>query len=240
MGDARMYQIALVEDMAQDAGRFRTCLQRFQDEKKVAISCTHYETAEAFLESYRSQFSIVFMDIRMDGMDGMKAARKLREKDQTVVLIFLTSLAQYAVLGYEVDALDYMLKPLTYPALEMKLTRALSRVKTEAQEVTINVGTQTLRIPESALQYIEVYGHNLQYRTTEETLRGYGTLKEAEKRLPAGRFFRVNNQTIISLRHIQQVNANMVTVAGREFDISRTWKKSFLEAFHQYCFQEER
>lgn len=235
-----MYQIAIVEDSMQDVGRFNTCLQRFKEEKNADFSCAHFPSAEDFLEGYHSQFDIVFMDIRMGGMDGMKAAHKLREKDQTVILIFLTSLTQYAVQGYEVDALDYILKPLTYPALEMKLTRALSRVKHSEQEVVINAGQKTIRVPESSLQYIEVFGHNLQYKMQTDTIRGYGTLKDVEKRLPEGHFFRLNNQTIINLRHIQQVNGNTVTVANREFDISRTWKKSFLEAFHQYCFLEEK
>lgn len=235
-----MYQIAIVEDSMQDVGRFNSCLQRFREEKKIELSCVHFASAEEFLESYRSQFEIVFMDIRMSGMDGMKAAHKLREKDQTVILIFLTSLAQYAVQGYEVDALDYILKPLTYAAMEMKLTRAIGRVKRNEQEIVINAGSKTIRIPESSLKYIEVFGHNLQYKTTDDTIRGYGTLKEVEKRLPAEGFFRLNNQTIVNLRHIQRVNSSTVTVGDREFDISRRWKKDFLEAFHRYCATDVR
>lgn len=233
-----MYQIAIVEDSMQDVGRFNTYLQRFREEKSAELSCTHFTSAEAFLASYRSQFDIVFMDIRMEGMDGMKAAHRLRERDQTVVLVFLTSLAQYAVQGYEVDALDYILKPLTYPALEMKLTRALGRVKRNEQEILINAGAETIRLLESSLKYIEVFGHNLQYKTTEDTIRGYGTLKDAEKRLPPEGFFRLNNQTIVNLRHVQRINSNTVTVGEREFDISRKWKKDFLEAFHRYCATE--
>ena len=107
-----MYRIAIVEDEEQDYLRAQGYLNRYGQEKNISFNIQRYESAEVFLTNYQSQHDIVFMDIRMGGMDGMRAARKLREMDQAVILIFLTSLAQYAVQGYEVDALDYILKPL--------------------------------------------------------------------------------------------------------------------------------
>ena len=229
-----MYRIAIVDDAEQDSRRLTAFLTRFQEEKGVDLQAEWLQSAEIFLEKYQRQYDIVFMDIRMGGMDGMRAAHKLREIDQTVILIFLTSLAQYAVQGYEVDALDYILKPITYPALELKLQKALSRCKKETEEIVISVGTERYRVPAADLAYIEVFEHHLHYKTATDIIKGYGTLKDVEKLLPEKGFFRVNNQTIVNLRRVQRISGNTVTVDEREFDISRMRKKDFLSEFHRY------
>ena len=91
-----------------------------------------------------------------------------------------------------------------------------------------------MRVPENELVWVEVYEHHLHYKTAHDVLRGYGTLKEVEARLPENVFFRVNNQTILNLRYVQRISGNLVTAAGRSFEISRMRKKEFLAQFHRY------
>lgn len=105
-----MYRIAVVEDQENDVQRLQNALHQYEQEKQVTFTCKHWKSAENFLEQYDHQYDIIFMDIRLPGMDGMQAARQLRQKDHAVLLVFLTSLAQYAVEGYEVEAIDYILK----------------------------------------------------------------------------------------------------------------------------------
>ena len=104
-----------------DAQRLQEVLHQYEQEKQVSFSCTHWKSGENVLEQYDHQYDIIFMDIRLPGMDGMQTARQLRRMDHTVLLVFLTSLAQYAVEGYEVEAVDYIIKPITYPALRLKM-----------------------------------------------------------------------------------------------------------------------
>ena len=121
-----MLKIAIVEDKQMEAQQLISHLDRFSQDRGEALQCHWVDNAVKFLEDYQWQYDIIFMDIQMPGIDGMRAAERLRAVDSTVVLIFVTSLAQYAIQGYSVGALDYILKPVNYPALALKLQRAVA------------------------------------------------------------------------------------------------------------------
>ena len=229
-----MYRIAIVDDDRADAERLTAYLARYGEEKQQRLDCACFPSADEFLASYRMQYDIIFMDIRMRGTNGMEAAQKLREKDQAVILIFLTSLAQYAVQGYEVDALAYILKPVTYPALKMKMEKAIVRCKKDAPDIVINTGGASVCVNADELKYVEIFDHNIQYRTASGVLKAYGTLKDVEAALPETGFFRLNKQTIVNLRYVTRIEGGNATVDGREFVISRQRKKEFLAHYHRY------
>jgi len=224
-----MFRIAIVEDRPNDAERLQVALSQYAQDKQIEISCTVWESAEAFLDQYKHQYEIIFMDIRLPGMDGMRAARHLREMDHTVLLVFLTTLAQYAVEGYEVEAIDYIIKPITYASLRLKMPRLLRRCSVEEQEIIIQSSEQSIKLRPSELMYVEIFDHHMQFMTQNGVIRSYGTLKEVEDALPEN-FFRVNNQTIVNLRFVKNVDKENVILDDREFPLSRRRRKGFLEA----------
>lgn len=226
-----MYRIAVVEDQQSDAKRLTTALEQYAQAKNLQFSINWIKNASDFLDQYRHQYEMIFMDIRMPGIDGMQAAHELREMDHTVVLVFLTSLAQYAVESYEVEATDYIIKPITNAALELKMPRILGRCKLDEGEVVIQSGGNATKLRPSELHYVEIFDHHIQFVTTGGVLRSYGTLKEVESGLPDG-FFRVNNQTIVNLRFVTRVGTADAMVADRSFPISRGRRKEFLSALH--------
>lgn len=128
-----MLRIAIVEDHESDAKRLTALLEAYAQKNGKRFAITWIANANTFLDSYQHQYELVFMDIRMPGLNGMMAAHELREMDHTVVLVFLTSLAQYAVESYEVEATDYILKPITAAALDLKLPRILNRCMVESE-----------------------------------------------------------------------------------------------------------
>ena len=142
-----MLRIAIVEDHESDAKRLTALLEAYAQKNGKRFAITWIANANTFLDSYQHQYELVFMDIRMPGLNGMMAAHELREMDHTVVLVFLTSLAQYAVESYEVEATDYILKPITAAALDLKLPRILNRCMVESEEeVVIQSGGTTTRL----------------------------------------------------------------------------------------------
>lgn len=131
-----MVNVAIVEDEDAAAAILSNCLDKYASAKRegVEFSVCRYHDAVSFLENYRSRFDIVFMDIQLPDLDGMEAAKKLRRLDSSVTLIFVTNMANFAVRGYEVDALDFIVKPVEYFSFALKLDRALERLKSTAEQ----------------------------------------------------------------------------------------------------------
>ena len=109
-----MVRIAIVEDEQEQADRLQSHIRRYGEEHQIGTQVTVCSNVITFLEQYKAEFDIVFMDIMMPMMNGMDAAHLLREKDDKVMLIFVTSMRQYALQGYDVAAADFIVKPVPY------------------------------------------------------------------------------------------------------------------------------
>ncbi len=231
-----MLEIAIIEDEEKEAVRLGGFLDRFSQESGVELRHCWHNGAASFLDGYQCQYDLVFMDIRLPDMDGMKAAQRLRELDSAVVLVFVTSLAQYAVQGYSVDALDYILKPVSYPAFALKMRRAVERCQQKRERwLLLNTNSGAVQLREFELCYVEIFDHHIRYHTQQANYDAYGTLKSVEGGLPRHSFFRCNNQCIINLRYVTKIGAGTVVVDGREFSLSRMRKKAFLEQLHRFA-----
>lgn len=231
-----MLRAALVEDSQEDAGKILLYLKQFGEKQRITFQTDHFFSAELFLDRYRPVYDIVFMDIELPGSNGMDAARKLRRIDPAVTLIFITNLSAFAVNGYEVDALDYMLKPVTYPMFQLKMQKAVRHIEKDGSgSLSIALkGQQIVRIPLTDLLYIEVRGHYLLYHTETSVYEARGSLRELEEKLISHHFLRCNNCYLVNLRHIRSVEDNVVIVGEDRLPISRPKKKSFLDGLTEY------
>ena len=154
-----MIHIAIVEDEESYVRQLLEYIERFQQEHFQEIKTSIFRDGDEILEKYSADYDIILMDIQMQFVDGMTAAEKIREMDKSVILMFITNMTSYAVKGYEVDALDYMVKPVEYFSFSQKLSRAMSRVKRKEERyilVPVETGVQKINIEE--LYYIESFG----------------------------------------------------------------------------------
>lgn len=237
-----MIRVAIVEDERVSAQALNNCLRRYGEENGTEFDVHFFTNAVDFLEAYRHNFEIVFMDVSMPGMNGMEASHRLREMDTQVVLVFVTSLAQYAVEGYEVDALDFVVKPVNYYSFKMKIKKALAAASRNTGTVlTVPYSSGFHYLKASDILYIEVQTHELIYHTVSSgNVTASGTLKTVEIQLMNDGFFRCNYCYLVNLNHVSKVVGNIVVVGGDELQISRNRKREFLQRLAQYYGQGGR
>mgnify|MGYP005777931861 FL=1 len=224
-----MMHIAVVEDDESDARTLSAYAEKAAKELGETTEIKHFADPVLFLEKYRADFDVVFMDIEMPGMNGLKAARLLREKDADVVLIFVTNMAQFALEGYEVDALDFIVKPVAYEQLRVKFARAVKRVMLHRGERIIVQGrTSSAVVSVPNINYIEVMNHRLTFHTADGNIEGTGSLTKLEDKLKAYDFSRCNACYLVNLDRVDKVSDGHVYIAGERLPVSRSRRTAFL------------
>ena len=166
----------------------------------------------------------------MPVMNGLEAAKRLRDKDENAVIIFVTSLAQYALKGYEVNALDFMVKPVSYPAFLFTMKRAEKAASAiRRADLVIEKRDGLVRAKANELLYVEVSGHTLSYHFADKTVETRGRLTDAERKLSERHFLRCNNCYLINPRHISSVKGYDLLIGGETLAISHPRRKQFME-----------
>ena len=151
-----MIKLAIVEDEDHFADELTDYIGKYSQESGTLFEVTRYRDGDEIAEEYTGEYDIILMDIQMQFMDGMTAAEHIRKLDKDVVIMFITNMINYAIRGYQVDALDYVLKPITYFAFSQKLERAVSRVRNRSQySVTISTRDGVMKIISDDIYYIE-------------------------------------------------------------------------------------
>lgn len=226
-----MIRIAIVEDERRERAHLRDCLAYMAEKEQLEFDIVEFGSGEEFLGGYQPVYDIVLMDIELPGINGMETAKALRRLDSFVLLVFVTNMVQYAVSGYEVDALNYILKPVNRFDFALKMNKAISRTaKRTEKSVQIRAGKDLYMLPVAAIRYLEVDGHYIVYHTTEGDYSEYITLKEAEKKLNKPYFVRCNRCYLVNLKYVSAVRDDVVQVGRDELLISRPQKKAFLNA----------
>lgn len=232
-----MIRVAIVEDDVSAAEVLAGYLQRYGEENNETFSVEKFGNAINFIENYSSSYDIVFMDIEMPHMDGMTAAKLLRKRDNLVTLIFVTNMAQFAIKGYEVEAMDFIVKPVEYNDFIFRIDKAVTRVRLrEETYITLhdNRDGAYVKILVPHIKYIEVINHTLIYHCEEGVFETYGTLKNVEKLLPESNFARCNSCYLVNLRYVNSVKDFICFVDGDKLKISQPKKKSFMKALNDY------
>ncbi len=230
-----MIRIAIVEDEASYARQLCGYLEQYAREKQCEMKVTCFSGGDEITARYRPEYDIILLDIDMPFLDGLSTARLIREQDQEVVLIFVTNLAQYAISGYAVDALDYILKPVSYFSFSQYLTRAISRIKRRTEEyLSVSSKGSIYKIGISSICYAEIQDHSLMICTKEKTYRAAGKMRDIEEKLKPYHFFRCHASYLINLEYVQGFQRGFVIVCEKEIPVSRSKKKEFLQVMADY------
>lgn len=230
-----MFHIAIVEDEVVYRDILKAYLKRYEEENSLHFKVSEFSDGDQIVHKYSADYDIIFMDIQMKFMDGMKAAEEIRKLDGKVILMFITNMTQYAIRGYEVDAMDYIVKPVEYFSFSQKLGRAIQRIpKKDSRVINVPVegGTSKLRLDE--IFYVESFGHDLEYRTVKGSVKSRGTLKDLEQELAPHGFFRSGKSYLVNLHYVDAVRNGCCYIGNDKLVISRQKKKEFMNALVKY------
>ena len=229
-----MFTIFVVEDEEKEYSHLQQLIQRFQSLHKVEIKLVHFADPVVFLNCYHKDADCVFMDIQLPHMNGMMASKQLREKDKRVPLVFITNYVQYAIEGYAVQALDYILKPMNYYSLEAILLKLLEMKKESEEAYLIFKNRDDItKIEFDKITYIEVEKHKIKIHTLDQVYTTWGTMKDFIAKVPES-FTLCNQSFLVNLKHVQSIQGNDVMVGNDRLAISRNRKAEFLNCFAAY------
>lgn len=225
-----MLRIAVVEDDKSCSELIKEYIEQYCKENAEEARISFFGDGIDIASDYTAQYDIIFFDIVMKHMDGLKAAEYIRKKDKNVILAFITSDARYAIKGYAVEALCFMVKPVSYSVFSKEFGRCVDKIKSgRGKYIILNTENGLDRIATDQIVYIESQNHKMMINTTERSYCVYETMKNLEEKLPKKQFVRCNNCYLVNLDYVKGVHGEYVVLTSRELKISRSRRKGFLE-----------
>ena len=230
-----MFRVAIVEDDPGQVKLLREYLERYTLACGCLFQISSYLDGDAITRNYRGGFDIILMDIDLPFVNGYTAAQMIRRHDPEVVILFITNLTQYAIKGYSVGALDYVLKPVTYFSFSEFMTRAIKRVsRREETYIAIPQGNGVQKLAISEIYYLESRDHYLFFHTKSGIYRIHGKMSEMEKRLDEHGFLRCHMSYLINPEYVKGYRDDWTYVGEAELPVSRSRKKVFFQKLMEY------
>ena len=223
-------KIAVVEDCSSDLKRLNECIENFFKEKSLGYEVQTFDSGLKFLDRAGEKFDVVFMDIELPDCDGMETAKRLRRENQSIIIVFVTNLAQFAV-----D--DYIVKPVNYGGFKLRMERVLRKYNADRSNERIMVktdsGSAVLYVND--ITFVEVIGHKVVYhRTNGSVVETKDSLSNVTSELKRYGFVSCNRCYLVNLRHVKQIDQETVLVGNEKLIVSRGKRKDLVKAVADY------
>ncbi len=235
-----MKKIIIVEDTKSDQDKLNDCIKKFYENVNENVSIKCYYDGSTMINEFKKDTDIIFLDIDLPQMDGISVAKKIREIDEDVIIIFVSNLAQFALKGYEVAALDYIVKPFDYTNIEHRLRRVNKiHVKKNIEMIVLKISANNhIILPITDLCFVEKDANYLVFHTIDgNSYRVRGTFVDYENELLKNNFSYCVKGCLINLAHVEKISNDIVIVDGFSLPISRHRKKDFTNALFDYLDQ---
>lgn len=230
-----MITVAVVEDDAEYSAQVASYVKKFAEGAGEEMSVVMFSDGIDFISGNHGKCDIILLDIEMPGMNGLDAAHKLRSTGDKAPVIFITNMAQLAVRGYEVDALGFIVKPLTYYAFAERMKKAVAEVQAARNNyLAFSLKDGVVKIYLDDVKYVEVYRHSIAYHTFDGVVEVRGTMRETAELLADKHFAQCNSCWLVNLKYVSSVRGNEVRVADETLSISRNKRKDFLGKLAAY------
>lgn len=208
------YKVAICDDLDADRQYISNLVKKWAANTNHTVQTALFSSAEDFLFHYaeKNDYDILLLDIEMRDMDGVTMAKKLRQNNDMIQIVFITGYSDYIAEGYEVAALHYLVKPLKQEKFFSVLDRAVEKIEKNDKVLHFESKGQLLRIPIYQIQYADVFGNYVTIHACEDfTVKM--TLGQLERELDS-RFYRVGRSVIVNLTQISRVTKTEIKMSG--------------------------
>ncbi len=200
----------------------------------------------------KEKIDILLLDIQMPEITGLEFARSLRNPP---FIIFTTAYSEYAVESYELDVVDYLLKPIAFPRFLQAITKVMERKgkthhpdlainsieqknekteeKPEEDSIVVKSGYRLYKVNYSDLIYIEGQREYVTFHTAKQKIMALFSLKDLEEKLPSDRFVRIHKSYIVSIKHIELIEKNMLQIGNTKLPIGSSYKENLMRLFEE-------
>lgn len=235
-----MLKIAICEDVDIQYKILDKYLKVWALKNNITMHLVHYKSSEEFLFNLdeNMDIDILILDIQMKEMNGIELAKKLREKDEEIAIIFVTGVSEHMSKGYSVGAINYILKPLKEEELFDSLERAYKKIKQlkeKKESLKVITDKQVLKIRYSDIKYFIVYSHYVHIELLNKKIIYKKRISDLEEELPKTHFLRCHRSYIVNLHFIKSIEKEFLTLDDNtNIPISRGKREKVLELFMNY------
>lgn len=238
-----MLKLAICDDDIRELSHISNLINKYQNEKNYPLKYETFSNVIGLLENMnRCTFDILLLDILMPGINGMKAAHKIREFDNEIKIIFLTSSPEFAVESYAVGAYYYLVKPGTEDKLFPLLDKLIFEAQKAEEALHIKSSSGITRIPLNRLEFLEVMNKRLFFHLADGSVKEiHGSLSDFETQLVCrDEFIKVHRSYIVNMNYIQEINSKeLITYTKHRVPTSRLLSEKVRQAYMEYLFLEK-
>lgn len=231
-----MYRIAVCEDNDADRAATKAALGKFMSEQNLQYAVTDFWSGEEFVFHNKPyMFDLVLFDVKMRRISGIDAAKKLRETDRSVVIIFLTTYTDFVFSSFEAEPIRYLIKPLIYEHFREAMVKAIEKADENCRSCyCMTFGGAAFRLPLKEIQYFSSEGRTVQVHCASGQYSFYAKLDEVEADELLGEFLRCHQSILVNPDFIRRITKESVTLfSGEQLPVSRVRAKEIKDEFFQ-------
>lgn len=214
---------------------FHAYIKRYAEEANLPLEYHSFDSARDLLEEDLRSPDAIFLDTDLADLTGIKTARKIREDNGRVTIVFFTENPDSAVDGYSVNAADYILMPIEYEHFAKRFKRIVHiyRIQRSRSHPLKLIGGGTLLVNMSKVEYIEVIQHNLVYHSGQDTYVTRGSMQQVAEEFKEFGFCRCSKSYLVNLRHVDRIYRSHVYIGDTVLPLGRSYRQEFVSRFNE-------
>lgn len=234
-------QIAILDDTLTDRKSLCTMIKQYFEERSLPVVISEYaQGEELLLDGKEKGFDLIFLDIVMDGKNGMQIAHEMREQGYKGYIIFITSSKEFAIEGYQVQALNYLVKPTTYEAVEQALSVCEQELRNMQEYIEVKEGRLMVKILLKDIQYTDYYNHYIQIHTKHHVYRTYLSFADFSKLLAGHmQFVSCYRNMIVNMDYVNTMDhQDFILHDGCHIPIAKAKRQEVRQQYADYLFEK--